>query len=197
MYLHKIKRLNQEQLFQELKSVPLLGRPDIFPYAKANFEIRLADPATLQPSAFYVLKFELSFLSLLLDELSEFLSGIDRLDTLLEYQDEYGFVHRMIPPVVELTDFGKWMILDGEHRSFIAKNRNIKIPMLFISNIQIPYPCLLLPEGWKSVNIVDKVPVHKRLRRPGLNDTPETEYSLHRDLRKFGSKGTRKPLSPI
>lgn len=197
MYLHKIKRLNQRQLFEKLREVPLFGQPDILPYKEASFEIKLVDPSKLQPSAFYVLRLELSFLSLLLDELAKQLGGIKRIDTFLEYQDEFGFVNRMIPPVVELTDFGEWMILDGEHRSFIAIHRKIKIPMLFISGVTIPYPCLPLPKKWESVEILEKVPEFKRLRRKGLNDTPETEYKLHRDLRNFGSKGTRKPLSPI
>lgn len=197
MYIKKINRLPQEKLFEELRRVPLLGQPDVFPYANAEFEIRMADPAELQPSAFYVLRLELSFLALLLDQLSHRLGGVEKLNTLLEYEDEFGYINRMIPPVVELTDFGAWMILDGEHRSFIAMERGVKIPMLFIKNVGAQYPCLFLPGGWRSVNIVEKVPGFKRLRRKGLNDTPETEYHLHRDLRNFGSRGTRKPHSPI
>ena len=197
MHLKKVNRFSQEQLFERLRQVSLLNQPDKLPYAEADFEIKLAKPQDLQPSAFYVLRFELGFLALLLDELARKVGGLENIDTLLEYQNEFGFWDRMIPPVVELTDFGEWMILDGEHRSFIAIHRKIEIPMLFIKNVKYPYPCLPLPKKWESVKIVDKVPEFKRLYRRGLNDTPETRYCLHRDLRKFGSRGTRKPLSPI
>lgn len=197
MYLKKVKRIKPEQLFKKLREVPLLNQPNILPYKDAEFEIRLARPGDLKPSAFYILRLELGFLALLLDELAKEVGGLERIDTLLEYESEFGFYDRMIPPVVELTDFGEWMILDGEHRSFIAMSRGVEIPMLFISNVSVHYPCLPLPKGWGSVEIVERVPEFKRLFRPGLNDTPETLYNLHRDLRKFGSRGVRKPLSPI
>lgn len=197
MFLKKINKSSQEQLFEKLRKVPLLNQPDRLPYAQAKFEIKLVRPKDLQPSAFYVLRHELTFLALLMDELARNVGGIEKIDALLEYQDEFGYWDRMMPPVVELTDFGEWMILDGEHRSFITKWRKTEIPMLFIQNVKHPYPCLPLPRNWRSVKIVEKVPVHKRLYREGLNDTPETKYNLHRDLSKFGSRGTRKPLSPI
>jgi len=192
-----IKKISQDEFFERLKKVSLLNQSGKLPYAEARFEINLARPSELQPSTLYVLKSKLSFLAFLLDELSRHLNGIEKIDTLIEYQNEFGFWNQIIPPVVELTDFGEWMILDGEHRSFIAMQRKIEIPMLFIKNVTYPYPCLSFPGRWNSVKIVERTPEHKRILRKGLNDTPETRYSLHRDLRKFGSKGTRKPLSPI
>lgn len=198
MYIRHVERLSQEQLFEELREVRCMGNnTHVRPYQDAHFEIRMVKPGDFQPSALYVLRLELSFLSLLMDQLAGHVGGIENIDTLLEYEDEYGQVTRMIPPVVELTDFGHWMILDGEHRSFIARHRDIEIPMLFISQITAPYPCMPLPEGWRSVDIKEVVPILKRYRREGLNDTPGTELDLHRDLRPFGSRGTRKPLSPI
>lgn len=199
MYFKKIKRVEQEELFEKLRKVSLVGQPDKLPYKNANFEIKSANPAELHPSAFYILRLELCFLSLLLNELSNQINGIENINTLLEYQNEFGLWDRIIPPVVELTDFGEWMILDGEHRSFITMYRKTTIPMLFISNVKYPYPCLPLPKEWDSIEIVEKVPSHrrKRLYRPGINDTDETQFCLHRDLSKFGSRGIRRPLSPI
>lgn len=199
MYIQKAVRHPQPELFDQLRKVHLIGQPHILPYVNAKFEVRLASPKDFQPSALYVLQLELSFLSLLLDQLSAKLGGIRKLDTLLEYTDEFGMTYRMIPPLVEYTDFGQWMVLDGEHRSFIASHRGVKIPMLFVSGVDLaaPYPCTPLPEGWASVTVHDTVPVFKRYSRAGLNDTPQTALNLHRDLSAFGSKGVRKPHSPI
>ena len=149
MYLKKVKRFGQEQLFEKLRQVPLLNQENKRPYADSDFEIKLARPQDFHPSTFYVLRSKLGFLALLMDELARQVGGpkkgFKKIDTLLEYQDEFGFWEKMIPPVVELTDFGEWMILDGEHRSFIAMHRKIEIPMLFIKNVRYPYPCLPLP----------------------------------------------------
>lgn len=197
MHLKNIKRFSQEQLFEKLRQITLLDQKDKLPYANADFEIRFVNPQDFQPSTFYILRQRLNLLISLMDKLNRKQAELEKLDTLLEYQDEFDFCYRMIPPVVELTDFGQWMILDGEHRSFIAIQRHTKISMLFIKNVSYFYPCLPLPEGWKSVRIVDRVPSLKRLYRKGLNDTPETRYSLHRNLEYFGSQRTRKPFSVI
>lgn len=196
MYFKKIEILTQRQLFEELRGVTLFGKKDKLPYLDAEFEIKTVQPQDLQPSSFYVLKQRLNFLALLVDELIREKKELEKIDTILEYKDEFDHQHRIIPPIVELTDFKKWMILDGEHRIYIAMERHVEITVLFIRNVKYPYPCLPLPNGWKSVKIVETVPKVKRLYRPGLNDTEQTHYTLHRDLDRFGSQGTRK-LSPI
>ena len=111
MYIRHVERLSQEQLFEELREVRCMGNNvHVRPYRDAHFEIQMAEPGDFQPSALYVLSLELSFLSLLMDQLADHVGGIENIDTLLEYEDEYKRVTRMIPPVVELTDFGQWMI---------------------------------------------------------------------------------------
>ena len=198
MYLKRVKRFSQEDLFRQLREVRCMGNNrHLKPYENANFEIRLARPDDYEPSALYVLRWELGFLGLLLDELLLRVGGFENIDTLVEYEDEYGHVTRMIPPIVEYTDFGAWIILDGEHRSFIARHRRMSIPMLFIDNVSVPYPCTPLSDSWNSVEITERVPILKRYRRSGLNDTQENEKDLHRNLSSFGSQGTRKPHSPV
>jgi hypothetical protein len=188
------KRYPRELLFSALRNVRLMGNNrDTFPYEHATFEVKMTSPSDLQPSAFYVLKEGLSFISHLTEILSEQLGGVERLDTLVEYVDGHGNTHRMIPPVVERTDFHEWMILDGIHRSYLALVREQSIPMLFVKNVTVPYPCLPLPNGWESVELADRVPAIKRLVRSGFNDTAETYHDLHRDLREFGSMGSRPP----
>lgn len=198
MYITKVKRFPQDVFFEELQGVTLVGRPDVFPYKDAKFEIRWESPANVQPSALYVLRQNLRFLSLLLDDLSWHLGEGGHPDTLIEYEDEFGESEVMIPPIVELTDFGEWMILDGQHRSFITRHRiamhgGVTQPMLFISGVSVPFPYSPLPEGWTSVDVTDQVPEIKRVYRPGISDTPEAESNFRRDLRRFGSRGFRPP----
>ncbi len=201
MYLQRIKVRPWEQLFGELRNICLSHDPNIFPYRNATFEVRLAHPRNFQPSASYVLRSELRFVALLLDQMAQRLGNMEAIDTLLEYENEFGEHWRMIPPIVEYTDFGEWMILDGEHRSFIADMRGVKIPMLFISGVDVraPYVCTPLPQGWEGVKILDTVPATalKRICRKGLNDTEETKHYFRRDLSAFGSLGIRTPDSPI
>jgi len=196
MYIAKVKRFLQDELFEKLRDVPLVGRPDVFPYRDAKFEIRWESPANVQPSALYVLRQNLRFITLLLDNLSWHIGESGHPDSLIEYEDEYGDYEVMIPPIVELTDFGEWMILDGQHRSFItrhriATHRGTAQPMLFISDVSVPFPYNSLPASWESVEIVDQVPKTKRIYRPGISDTPEAEQNHRRDLRLLGSRGFR------
>lgn len=193
MYLQTIKTRTHRRLFEELRKVRLLHDPNILPYQDAKLEIRCVHPRDFQPSALYLLRSELRFLALLMDEMVQKVGNMAKMNSLLEYDDEFGEHWRMIPPVVEYTDFGEWMILDGEHRSFIADMRSVKIPMLFISGVnpRAPYPCKVLPQGWESVGVCDAVPKFKRFPREGLNDTEETKYHFRRDLSAFGSQGIR------
>ena len=198
MYITKVKRFPQEVLFEELRGVPLVGRPDVFPYRDAKFEIRWESPANVQPSALYVVRQNLRFLSLLLDDLSWHLEEGGNPDTLIEYEDEFGEREVMTPPIVELTDFGEWMIADGQHRSFItrhriAMHRGGTQPMLFISNVSVPFPYFTLEKGWESVEVVDEIPRVKRVYRPEITGTDNIVKNFYRDLRRFGSRGFRPP----
>lgn len=194
MYFNKINKERKEKLFEELRKVPLLKNSKVHLYENATFEIKVADPADYHPSAFYILKRNLTNISVLTKVL---VKEVGSLDTLIEYQDKSGIFWRMIPPIVELADFKKWMVLDGAHRCYNAIMNNEKIPMLFVSNVGAPYLCLPLPKKWESVKILEKVPSNrdKRIFRPGINDSDETRYDLHRNLGQFGSLGNRTPNS--
>ena len=192
MYIKKIKRIRRDSFIKKLRNVTLYNNPDILPYKDAEIEIVISDPSCFEPSTFYVLRDGLKFVSLLTDRIASKLGDYAKINTLVEYEDEFGDVNFIAPPIIEYSDFGKWMILDGLHRCFIARHRKLSIPVALVSNATIPYPNLALPSGWKSVYIADKTPDVKRILRSGLNDLPQTRYNLHRNLSVLGSRGSRK-----
>jgi len=179
------------EIKKNLRTVSLRKDPTKHPYKDAKITLTEFSPSELSPGALYVLKEQMMFH---IDLRSVFLAKY-QIDTL---QLTCGLVYRfneriftMYPPIVEESvEDNKIIILDGLHRIASALNMQKSITTILVSNVKYVFPCL--PVSWECVSFLDQVPKIKRVPRPGYTDTPESYYSLHRDLDRLKLGGSRK-----
>ncbi len=204
-----------DELFQDIRKVPLHDNPNIFVYKDSKLSIKEFYADELNLTKINFLRDNLERTKLLRNELLE-QHGIDilRLDSKITYQDNNGREWVMIPPIVELSakkikyiprnngeldplkefDNIKIPVLgDGGHRGYLARELGIQMKVVYISNSNPNYPFYAYPNSWEESQLVDTVDA-KNTRKYYVW---EDKYKLYRDfgvistggIRKEGSKG--------
>jgi hypothetical protein len=167
-----------------LRRMPLLGEPNVFPYAKAEFSsIRMDPRGMLVAQTFVERKKCLNLLENFNSKLTRFLitNGVAKCTAFIAYgQTKLGnlAVAHYIPPLVELHD--SHILLDGTHRDYLVMTIGTTLEVIVISGVSQPFPCTPVP--WNMVRPVDEKPAKEDRN---INLKPE----LFRDLKYVGIDG--------
>ncbi len=211
----KIKQTeNFSQVCERLRQVSLVGDPAQKPYAQAEFSLREVSAAEVFPLSRYILTDHLDTQRYLhwafeqehnLNTLHQEDERLRILFTLEGSADEWA----LIPPIVEESKLdGKPLLVDGEHRFFLAKELGVPIRVIWISHVPTHYPVVATPISWSEVKEYAAVPplAEKRdYRYPTLADFPDISpfsaaqvtadnylYFFFRDLSPVCTSGVRR-----
>ncbi len=209
-----LKRETWPELESQLREVSLLGDPVQKPYQKAKIELKTISTDDVWPVARYILSEHLEIQRFLH---SVFMAehGIDTLDLendqirVLFHLDGEPAEWALIPPIVEESALdGKPLLVDGEHRFFLARELGVPIKVIWISQVPEMYPIVATPIEWSDVELQDEVPdisLKRKYRYPSLKDFPDiasfsdvkiTEdnylYYFFRDLTPVCTSGVRR-----
>lgn len=206
------RRFTLQQIKRILRGVHLKGDSSLFPYKRAVARVKKYKVSDLRPTSFYILENQLSKVGMIAKKfLSTYKIDIFQLSELLEYETKEG-TFRISPPIVEKyfepeERKNVAAIVDGEHRIYLAKSKDIKqISVVEITEVPIVYPLVPLPLSWEDVRVFSDVPkVKRKYRFPSLKDFPDISsfskikvkkdnflYFFYRDLSDLGSSGVRK-----
>jgi len=159
------------------------------PYEYADITDKKNNPLNVLPTAKYVLKSHLEIIEALDKKLSS--EGIDIFDlhSIIKIDDN----NMMCPPILEVWEQEPYngipVIVDGQHRLYIARKRQRMINCVVISGkISSDLPVLPLA-GWHEVIECDTVPKDKRNFHPGV-PKPWKPHEVYR-VQFPGSAGPR------
>lgn len=94
-------------------------------------------------------------------------------------EGRYVIAH-YLPPIIEVHG-DKLILLDGVHRSFIAKQCGDSPQTIIIRGVETPFPCT--PRPWDEIQIINEKPENIEDRYFDLN------VGLFRDLKAIGIDG--------
>lgn len=222
MYSHDqtdqtVQLLRQEswpELETQLRDVSLLGDPSQKPYQNAKLELKTISTDEVWPVARYILEDHLEVQRFLH---SVFMAehGIDTLDLeddqtrVLFHLDGEPEEWALIPPIVEESSVdGKPLLVDGEHRFFLARELGVPIKVIWVSHVPEIYPVVATPIEWNEVELQAEVPdisLKRKYRYPKLSDFPDISsfsnikitqdnylYFFFRDLTPVCTSGVRR-----
>jgi len=175
----------KDYLAAMLRGVPLLGKPDIFPYKNAVFTSLRMDPrGVLVAQTFVERKKCLNLLETFNGKLTGFLltNGVAKCTAFIAHgltKDGVAAVAHYVPPLVELQG-DRHILLDGTHRDYLVMTIGTTIEAIVISGVSQQFPCTPVP--WSEVRPVDEKPPKAERNRDLM---PE----LFRDLKHVGIDG--------
>lgn len=183
-------------------------------YIKARISSRIVQFSDIKPVSMYLLEKKIHFQEILYKQLLES-HKIDLFDLnggypeiVFKISDEKG-IWRMAPPIIEMSkaDNNQPVLLDGEHRFYLAKKLNKPIRVIWIENVNPNFPVVSLPLNWSDVRLYKKVPPLNKKRRFRYQDfknfpdisgfsnikiTPDNfKYFFYRDLNPVCTSGIR------
>lgn len=197
-----------------LRTVTLLGDRSVLPYQDAQISTRVILPHEVEPISKYVITSHLETQQRL-RELLLIEQDIDLLD-LRDNHTHVGFTVSgesgewyMSPPIVEFSVADqKPVLLDGEHRFFMAQQLQLPIRVVWIEQVPDQVPVVGKPIPWKEVKQYDVVPdvsQKRSYRFPTLSEFPDISsfsavhvtpenylYFFYRDLSPVCTSAVRK-----
>jgi len=202
------------QVQERLRQVALIGDSTQKPYAAAQISTKIVTPAAVWPLSRYVLSNHL--------ETQRYLHWAfeqeHSIDTFHQEDDALRLVFKLegeadewalVPPIVEESPVdGKPLLVDGEHRFFLAREMGLPIRVIWISQVPQQYPVVATPVEWSEVKEFSEVPslAEKReYRFPSLAAFPDITsfsnqkidqnnflYFFFRDLSPVCTSGVRR-----
>lgn len=187
--------ISLDEMGEMMQSLSLTKHPEIKPYKDADIQRRLVSTNEFAPASFYALRSHLEWMRTFQEELKRI--GIDFLA--LKYQGEsVGGIEfsynkgegaiieaRIVPPVIELPPENVWALVDGLHRSFLAREQDAELATTWVSGASSQYPFYAYPNpnGWDDVKVWDVVPPtdQKKLYR-NLPDQGLVYSDLYRNI---------------
>ncbi len=209
------ERYSWDQYFNKIRTIKLLGDKSIQPYKNAEICSRIIKPTEVYPIAKYVLNKQINIQK----KLAQYLKKEHQIDIfdLNDHQPMLEFSMQgekndwvMSPPIIEVSvlDDNKPVLVDGEHRFYVAKKKNIPIRVVWIEKVPAHLPVVARPLKWSDIKEYDQVPstFKKRIYRyptldsfPDISDFSDVEitaenylYFFYRDLSPICSSGIRK-----
>lgn len=172
----------KEYLLDEVRDTKtLIG--DKYPYKDADIRFEEFDPEELYPIAKYVLNPNL-------DRIRS-MSKVFNIFSLRSKYDYSGII--VSPPIVEVSD-NVPVIVDGLHRCFVARERQIPITVVYINGVDNGCPVIGMPVVWDEVIPYDRkpeIPTLLRCLRPQISDDSMGLRQYYRDFSYLGSMGRR------
>ncbi|MDD3647301.1 MAG: hypothetical protein PHS44_02260 [Candidatus Dojkabacteria bacterium] len=175
-----------DHLETEIRTIPLLGNHEYFPYRPSSIELSQVRVADLCPAAYYVLRSNLARTNVTRNALLE--KGIDILaltekNALISYKANHGpgassKVVSIYPMIVEVSPFdagNPLIIVDGLHRISLARILGIEVvTVLLIRNAACPLQPM--PLTWNQVSVWETVPP-QHLKKLFRFKDPETQIA--------------------
>lgn len=196
-----------DDMLTAMRDVSILGDRSIKPYAESPMTIGPVQISDLVPLSRYVLQGQLHMIQSLQRNFLAAGQDLWKLRGLMEWSIGSDR-HTVGPPVVEVTDDGQNLLVDGAHRVWTARSEGVT-EINCVTIRQVSLPLVTLPCDWKEVvsYAPGSVPAeedkrHFRYQHP---DEVRREYSgnselvtdenfryfFFRDLRFLGSSGVR------
>jgi len=85
-----------------------------------------------------------------------------------------------LPPIVEIHG-DQWILMDGVHRTYLARQAGVPLQCLVVHGVQLTFPCA--PHSYNEVGILEEKPPHAKDRYWDLDP------NLFRDLKYVGIDG--------
>jgi hypothetical protein len=205
MRITKIETFDADQLMASLREVRLMGFDGrVRPYADAHLKLVSASPDDLVPAQNYLLQRSIDGAHELRDALLE--HGLDVF--VLEggawvTAEGDGAAERfpVIPPIVEESHEpdGRivWLINDGLHRVYAAREQRSDIAVVRISGLsrEYPYYAEARADGWAGIPVFDELPDGYQKKQYRV---PTAYKSLYRDFNAVfpGIQPERKDSNP-
>lgn len=186
----------QEEVFEGLREASTLADPQARPYKDADFSIQEIEIADIKPTQLYeiaehtsrVEKIRNYILSLNQDILRMTFGGV-------EFSTVNGS-EILLPPIVENNSEEGLMLLDGTHRSFLAKKLGMKtMNFLLVDNIaeQFSLTQRRLPNNWDEITTFETLQDLKTARRNGFihrrEGRGENQDNSYRDFSHLTGRG--------
>ncbi|OGG08652.1 hypothetical protein A2154_00800 [Candidatus Gottesmanbacteria bacterium RBG_16_43_7] len=203
-----------DDFISALKSVTLVGDPTLLPYINSRISSRIVRVSDIKPISLYILRSKLQIQNKLYHKLLQnFQIDIFNLDggfpeITFRLTGQKG-IWRMAPPIVEISaaDNNQPVLLDGEHRFYLAQQLNKPVRVIWIENVNPNYPVVSLPGDWSQIRQYSQIPPRSRKRRfryQSLADVPDIskfsdvvlthknfQYFFYRDLNPICTSGIR------
>lgn len=196
-----VKAILQFSRMEELLREVTVGYCGKHPYGTAGIALHDFSPEQLNLTTSYLLRENLLFQEQLHDHLLEHY-GIDtfRLQSLVILDTPEGEM-ALCPPIVEhmhlffaspqqaeqgCTRLSLDVLLDGAHRSYLAKRRGESITCVHLTDVDELYQVPIVPNSWNEVMVVDQLP-ERRFKKRYLGDS----LVMYRDFSALGSHGYR------
>lgn len=167
-----------------LKRVPLLGSPDILPFAGADFTPLRIDPRGVMAGQTFVERKKcLNLLENFQTKLTGFCitNGVAKCTAFIAYgrtRDGISAIAHYVPPIVEIHSSS--LLLDGTHRNYLVMTVGTTLEAIVISGVSQAFPCAPVP--WSEVRSVDEKPAKSDRHR-------ELRPEMFRDLKFVGIDG--------
>ena len=182
--IQKFDFIDMDEVVKKLRCVKLLGHGLKCVYQNAKAEIENVSPLKLVPTQRYVLSSSLKTIENLYVLFNKIGIDIFNLDGGIRYTLNDKIFH-LLPPIIEMTDnsLGGFvpLICDGMHRIKCSIQLNKEIRVICFHNLppEFPYYAHPLPNGWKDVRIIDRIPpkFQKKVYRE-----PNAHKLLFRDI---------------
>jgi len=153
-------------------------------YRKAYIDVARVNTDEIHPIAKYVLAPHIKRLLELKAQLDIF-----NLTDVIQTSDGVCIA----PPVVEWSD-GRWCIVDGLHRCYMARMARSDITVARVAGSDQDYPLISTPVDWADVRLLPQRPHEPRdMRnlREGIDNMDGVLRRYFRDLSVLGSSGRR------
>jgi hypothetical protein len=175
------------ELIDKIKNVPLLHDENIKPYKNSKVVIKSFNINELRPATFYLLRDNINIQRYLREILlKEFNIDTFKLDRwyILKVRNKENYERSIIPIIVQLSPFSgeSFIIEDGNHRAWIARESEEEINAVYIENVpkEIPYYAYPNPKGWDDVKIFNDISEVKLKKKYRIEDKNE-RYKLYRN----------------
>ncbi len=152
-HIGRIEVMKKETLDRLLKSIPLVNGE--YPYKDSVIKVGRINPSLVYIGQTFVQKNKLEAIITLGNDFTNLMySGLSKLNPLIIYDKKGEFASFYIPPIIEVNS--KYVLLDGIHRSFIAKSIDATINAIIIDNVSSPLPFSY--DHWEMIRLVEEKP---------------------------------------
>jgi hypothetical protein len=175
--IESFKPIMQAELIAEVRKVRLKGHSQQKPYHNSTITLTSLSTDLLSPCQRYVIR-----------------RGVDRVHDIRKQMMPYdifdmafglwlkwgsGEMIPFLPPVVEFSN-DKYVICDGMHRIYAAREANLPITCILVEDPSHPYYAYPLENSWAEVEVVDIAPPSGDQRKAYRE--PDDHKALFRDF---------------
>lgn len=188
----------ENRLIEQLRHTTMLNDKTIRPYERAKISIENIPISEVLPTQLYVLKEHLETQKTVRSKLLEHDCDTLRMRGSILLKNA-GMVVGMMPPIIEDDPEFGLCLLDGTHRTVMAKRMGEKVmSFIHISGVLPERPMIAFPNQWDEIVEYDEIPQDKSKKKLYRN-LPGNKYDYYRDFSEITGigKDPRSALSGV